>query len=129
MLSYMRAGISKEEALAKPFDLLLASKTPTTVQDEENFASLLRVSAALVAMPLRLYREATLERQDLRHEGIEELIQRGFDPIDPGLFQECHLSCPGIDCGPTPIIQTKPSKWKLCLSFGQLTEFYGAVGW
>ena len=67
--------------------MLLVSKTPTTVQDEENFASLLRVSPALIAMPLRLYREVTLERQDLRHEGIEELIQ------------------------------TKPSKRKLCLSF------------
>ena len=129
MLSYMRAGISKEEALAKPFDLLLASKTPTTVQDEENFASLLRVSAALVAMPLRLYREATLARQDLRHEGIEELIREGFDQSTLDSSRNAVFHVPVLTVDPHPIDSNQAKQMEAMPQLlGQLTEFYGAVG-
>ena len=129
MFSYMRAGVSKEEALAKPFDLLLASKTPTTVQDEENFASLLRVSAALIAMPLRLYREVTLERQDLLHEGIEELILEGFDQAILDSSRNAVFHVPVMNVDPHPIDSNQAKQMEAMPQLlGHLTEFYGAVG-
>ena len=129
MVSYMRAGVSKEEALAEPFDLFLDSKTPKTVQDEENFASLLRVSSALVAMPLRLYREETLERQDLRHEGIEELIQEGFDQSALDSSRNAVFHVPVLTVDPHPIDSDQAEQMEAMPQLlGYLAEFYGAVG-
>ena len=129
MLSYMRAGVSKEEALAEPFDLVLASKTPTTIQDGENFASLLRVSAALVSMPLRIYRQATLERQDLRHEEIEELIRKGFDQSTLDASRKAVFHVPVLTMDPHPIDSDQADQTEAMPKLlGHLAEFYGAVG-
>ena len=129
MLSYMRAGVSKEEAQAEPFDLMLASRTPLTVQDVENFVSLLRVSSALISTPLRLYRQATLERQDLRHEGIEELIREGFDQstLDSSRNAVFHVPVLAVDPHPIDADQAEQTEAMPKL-LGFLAEFYGAVG-
>ena len=129
MASCMRAGVSKEEALAEPFDLFLHTKTPKTVQDKENFASLLRVSAALLAMPLRLYREVTLERQGLRHEGIEDLVQEGFDQSTLDSSRNAVFHVPVLTVDPHPIDSDQAEQTEsMPQLLGHLAEFYGAVG-
>ena len=128
MLRYMRQGMTKEEVMAKPFDLFLSTKAPTTGQDAETFSALLRVSSALVATPLRMYQEVTLERHDLRHEGIEELIQDGFEQSALDSLRNAVFHVPKLTIDPFQIDSNQAMQAEaMALLLGHLAEFYGSV--
>ena len=99
MVRYQREGLTKEDVLAEPFEVLLPAKVPKTEQHMQDYASLIRVSSALVAMPLRVYREVTQERPELLHTGIEELIREGFEQSTLDSFRNSvfHVPEPTID--------------------------------
>ena len=129
MLEYQRSGMTQDEALSNPLALLLPDKVPTNEQQMYDQVSLLRVGGALLSMPLRIYKEATERRPELRHDGIEELMGGGFDQSALDSFRNIvfHVADVTVDPGRVESTQTRQAE-QMPVLLEHLIEFYSSIG-